>query len=291
MLKDYHADVYYTSIAPPPPSSSFYVPLSSIPHFHPLPDTAPLHIWAGHLLAEPDNFIPPGPNETPKPNLEVQTHLYFVLLKARRASDRERLIFWFNGGPGCSSFDGLMMEVGPWRMQDEELRQIEGGWEEYANIVYSQSFHFACLVALLTLYTVDQPVGTGYSYGSTENYIKDLADVPDPVIEFMRNFFKVFPEMANMDVSPSTNHLFMTLMVIDRHTLLARAMPANTFLTSQMPFYPSHQLKHFLCLYKVSRLETDGLIHVLSIPPMWNLLLKKTFSRMALLITSTRKKL
>jgi hypothetical protein len=96
-------------------------------------------MWAGHLLAEPTNFIPPGPNETPHPNLEVQSHLYFVLIKARRASDRERTIWWFNGGPGCSSFDGLMMEVGPWRMnRNGELREIEGGWEEYANIVYSE---------------------------------------------------------------------------------------------------------------------------------------------------------
>jgi carboxypeptidase D len=129
-----------TAPQPPPPASEFYVPLHTIPHFHALPSTAPLHIWSGHLLAEPDNFIPPGPNETPHPNLPVQSHLFFVLLKARRTADRERTIFWFNGGPGCSSFDGLMMEVGPWRMDENgELWQIEGGWEEYANVVYSRS--------------------------------------------------------------------------------------------------------------------------------------------------------
>ena len=95
-------------------------------------------------MAEPANFIPPGPNEIPHANLEVQSHLYFVLTKARRASDRERTIWWFNGGPGCSSFDGLMMEVGPWRMnEDGELREIEGGWEEYANIVYSEPSRFS----------------------------------------------------------------------------------------------------------------------------------------------------
>jgi carboxypeptidase D len=33
-----------------------------------------------------------------------------------------------------------MMEVGPWRMDENgELWQIEGGWEEYANMVYSRS--------------------------------------------------------------------------------------------------------------------------------------------------------
>ena len=46
------------------------------------------------------------------------------------------------GGPGCSSFDGLMMEVGPWRIDGHGgLKTIEGGWEEYTTMVYSSSLH------------------------------------------------------------------------------------------------------------------------------------------------------
>ncbi|KAG8824527.1 Cell death protease [Serendipita sp. 401] len=166
-----------------PAAASFHVDTSTLPNFHRLPSSPPLHIWAGHLLAEPANFVPPGPNETPHPNLPVQSHLYFVLIKARRPSDRERTILWFNGGPGCSSFDGLMMEVGPWRMDAQgELREIEGGWEEYANIVY-----------------IDQPVGTGFSYGSTDKYLSELTQISGPVLEFLRNFYKVFPELAGTD--------------------------------------------------------------------------------------------
>lgn len=41
------------------------------------------------------------------------------------------------GGPGCSSFDGLMMEVGPWRMDGKGgFKTMEGGWEEYTTMVY-----------------------------------------------------------------------------------------------------------------------------------------------------------
>jgi carboxypeptidase C (cathepsin A) len=41
------------------------------------------------------------------------------------------------GGPGCSSFDGLMMEVGPWRMDGKGGFGVkEGGWEEYTTMVY-----------------------------------------------------------------------------------------------------------------------------------------------------------
>lgn len=46
------------------------------------------------------------------------------------------------GGPGCSSFDGLMMETGPWRVDGKGgLKLVENGWEEYTHMVYSKYFH------------------------------------------------------------------------------------------------------------------------------------------------------
>jgi carboxypeptidase C (cathepsin A) len=47
------------------------------------------------------------------------------------------LIGLLKGGPGCSSFDGLMMEVGPWRMDGKGgFKTMEGGWEEYTTMIY-----------------------------------------------------------------------------------------------------------------------------------------------------------
>ena len=48
----------------------------------------PLHIYAGHLNADPGAARLPDTTVTP--------HLYFVLIKARRTADRERIMFWFN---------------------------------------------------------------------------------------------------------------------------------------------------------------------------------------------------
>ncbi|KAJ7205304.1 Alpha/Beta hydrolase protein [Mycena pura] len=155
-----------------PSAASFYVP--SLPDIHQDPDH-PLTIFAGHLSSDPD-ASKAGSNT-------VTAHLYFVMVKNRRVADKKRIMFWFNGGPGCSSFDGLMMEVGPWRMDGEGgFKVAEGGWEEYMTVVY-----------------VDQPAGTGFSYTSTDHYVHTMAQASAQFIQFMYNFYEVFPEYKGMD--------------------------------------------------------------------------------------------
>ncbi|THU91889.1 carboxypeptidase KEX1 [Dendrothele bispora CBS 962.96] len=155
-----------------PPAASFWVP--SLPDIHQDP-LHPLNIYAGHLSSDP--------HASEANPADVTAHLYFVMVKNRRHADKERVMFWFNGGPGCSSFDGLMMEVGPWRMDGKGgFNVAEGGWEEYTTMVY-----------------VDQPAGTGFSYTSTNRYVHTLEEASSQFIEFLRNFYRVFPELKRMD--------------------------------------------------------------------------------------------
>ncbi|KAI0960156.1 hypothetical protein AcW1_004754 [Taiwanofungus camphoratus] len=155
-----------------PSAASFYV--RQLPDLH-QDKMRPLHIFSGHLSSDP--------NAASAPSSEVTAHLFFVMIKARRSADKERLMFWFNGGPGCSSFDGLMMEVGPWRIDGKGgLQTVEGGWEEYTTIVY-----------------VDQPAGTGFSYTSTNHYVHDLPEASRQFVQFLTNFYMVFPEYRHVD--------------------------------------------------------------------------------------------
>ncbi|KAF8632313.1 hypothetical protein AX15_001936 [Amanita polypyramis BW_CC] len=156
-----------------PSAASFYVP--SLPDIHQDP-THPLKIYAGNLLSDPR--ANPSSSST-----ETFAHLFFVLVENRRTADKERILFWFNGGPGCSSFDGLMMEVGPWRMDGKGGFQVqEGGWEEYTTMVY-----------------VDQPAGTGFSYTSSEHLVRTPQEASEQFLVFLRNFYKVFPQYKNVD--------------------------------------------------------------------------------------------
>jgi carboxypeptidase D len=65
------------------------------------------------------------------------------------------LLIWLNGGPGCSSMDGLFLENGPlqWSQPDPNTKQYHLQANPY-------SWHKA---PAYTLY-IDQPVGTGLSF-------------------------------------------------------------------------------------------------------------------------------
>lgn len=119
-----------------------------------------------------------------------------MMVRARRQAGKQRVIFWFNGGPGCSSFDGSLMEIGPFRTVpakdtksgEVELKIVEGGWEEYATVVF-----------------VDQPPGTGLSYIPAGGYLTELTEAGQHFVQFLRNLYQVFPELENQDVSSGSS--------------------------------------------------------------------------------------
>ncbi|GAA5981126.1 hypothetical protein JCM11641_003121 [Rhodosporidiobolus odoratus] len=153
-------------------AASFYIP--SLPG---QPSDSSLTMYGGH--------IPSAPPKNGVKDTESDAHLYFFMVRNRHIADTERTLLWFNGGPGCSSFDGGMMEIGPFRLVPNsggELVEAKGAWNEYANVIF-----------------VDQPVGTGYSYMATNSYVHDLPEAAQHVVEFLVRFYQVFPEFISHD--------------------------------------------------------------------------------------------
>ncbi|GAA5912118.1 hypothetical protein JCM6882_003058 [Rhodosporidiobolus microsporus] len=153
-------------------AASFFIP--SLPG---QPADSPLTMYGGH--------IPSAPPRNGVKDTESDAHLFFFMVRNRHIAETERTLLWFNGGPGCSSFDGGMMEVGPFRLVPNsggELVEAEGAWNEYANVIF-----------------IDQPVGTGYSYMATNAYTHELPEAAQHVIEFLVRFYQVFPEFVNHD--------------------------------------------------------------------------------------------
>ena len=76
------------------------------------------------------------------------------------------------------------MEVGPYRLKDDHTLEInEGSWDEFANLLF-----------------VDQPVGTGFSYVSTDKYVTELEQMSSQFMVFLETFFELFPEYEKDDV-------------------------------------------------------------------------------------------
>ncbi|PPQ84535.1 hypothetical protein CVT25_007605, partial [Psilocybe cyanescens] len=105
-------------------------------------------------------------------------HLFFYFFESRNDPDKDDVIFWTNGGPGCSSSLGLFMELGPCRVSDANGTKFHPeSWNSNANIFF-----------------VDQPIGVGFSYAdygevvsTTEEAAKDIAAF---VVIFFENFSK-----------------------------------------------------------------------------------------------------
>ncbi|GAA5926332.1 hypothetical protein JCM3775_000987 [Rhodotorula graminis] len=143
-----------------------------VPRLPGLPPGAQLPLFAGLLPSAP----PPSTSDA---------QLYFLLARNKHIPKRERLVIWLNGGPGCSSFDGALIELGPIKVNKdaETLRMVEStAWNEYANVLF-----------------LDQPAGTGFSFVTKGDDVRELPAAAEQVVMFLANFYKVFPEFSNMD--------------------------------------------------------------------------------------------
>ncbi|KAJ6576838.1 serine carboxypeptidase [Mycena sp. CBHHK59/15] len=149
-------------------------------------------------------------------------HIFFYFFESRSDPTTDDVIFWTNGGPGCSSSLGLFMELG----------KISGP--------NGTSFHPESWNTNANIFFVDQPIGVGFSYadygeavGTTEEAAKDIAAF---VFLFFENFsqFKGRPfHMAGESYGGRYVPVFAA-EVYDQNTKLVEAGYTPINLTSVM---------------------------------------------------------
>ncbi|KAL9117097.1 MAG: hypothetical protein Q9187_006368 [Circinaria calcarea] len=142
-------------------------------------------------------------------NSEHHGNLFFWHFQNRHIANRQRTVIWLNGGPGCSSMDGALMEVGPYRLKDNEhLVYNDGAWDEFANLLF-----------------VDNPVGTGFSYVDSDSYLHELKEMANNMVIFLEKFFDMFPEYQENDLyfsgeSYAGQHIpYIAQAILDRNKL------------------------------------------------------------------------
>ncbi|KAG2734495.1 hypothetical protein G9P44_002501 [Scheffersomyces stipitis] len=115
---------------------------------------------------------------------ENNTNYFFWSYKDQHPlpENTNRTMFWLNGGPGCSSLDGALLEAGPFRVnEDRKIVYNKGSWHKAANMVF-----------------VDQPGGTGFSY--TDVYDSELYQVTQDFLVFMSKYYEIFPEERDNEI-------------------------------------------------------------------------------------------
>ncbi|KAF8650965.1 hypothetical protein AX16_005001 [Volvariella volvacea WC 439] len=110
-------------------------------------------------------------------------HLFFYFFESRRSPENDDVIMWINGGPGCSSSMGLLMELGPCNIDTQGISPNgtlwnPHSWNNEANIFF-----------------LDQPVGVGFSYADYGETIETTEDAAKNIYAFLTIFFQTFKEL------------------------------------------------------------------------------------------------
>eukprot|EP00210_Caulerpa_lentillifera_P001109 g1070.t1 len=111
-------------------------------------------------------------------------HMFYLYFENRYHDPEAPLVFWTNGGPGCSSFFGLFLENGPYMILDDlSLQWNPHGWDIGQNLIF-----------------VEQPLNVGFSYsGDVNDTVTREEQVAEHMLQFFYAFFKEHPELTDKD--------------------------------------------------------------------------------------------
>ncbi|XP_023947017.2 venom serine carboxypeptidase-like [Bicyclus anynana] len=111
-------------------------------------------------------------------NEEYNSNLFFWFFP-KVVMEKSPWIIWLQGGPGFSSMKGAFDLIGP--------IQVVNGKVAARNVTWADDY---------SLLFIDNPVGAGFSFTDDERgYPDNEDDVGSQMLEFLRQFLQIFPEM------------------------------------------------------------------------------------------------
>jgi cathepsin A (carboxypeptidase C) len=117
-------------------------------------------------------------------------HFYFAYFESRSSPKDDPLLMWINGGPGCSSMMGLLMEQGPCRVN------------KHGNGTTANNFSW---IETSNMFFLDQPIGVGFSYdsGTPPGHANGTLAAAEDIYAFMQLWYQQFPKSQEQSFSIS----------------------------------------------------------------------------------------
>ncbi|KAF0697810.1 Aste57867_11525 [Aphanomyces stellatus] len=108
-------------------------------------------------------------------------HLFYWFFESRGNPATDPLVLWLQGGPGASSMMALLTENGPCMIAADGVSTVPNptSWTRHANVIW-----------------LDQPVGTGFSYGAKHDLDHTSVDAGANVVDFLQGWLKKHPKFA-----------------------------------------------------------------------------------------------
>ncbi|KAL3674156.1 Cell death protease [Phytophthora oleae] len=150
--------------------------------------------------------------------------IFYWHFQAAQNPTKAPLIIWLNGGPGCSSLQGLFLGNSPFKLVDDStIGKNEHSWHEFANLLF-----------------VDQPVGTGMSYTRGNDYRSDERVIAEDFYEFLTKFLQRHSEYLS-DGDDGVKHSRAVYMFGESHA--GRWIPEFSEHILKQNEDPSNQIK------------------------------------------------
>ncbi|CAN6294876.1 unnamed protein product [Urochloa humidicola] len=107
--------------------------------------------------------------------------LFYYFAEAAEEPSTKPLVLWLNGGPGCSSLGGAMLEIGPFfvNRDNKTLSTNKYAWNNVANMLFHES-----------------PAGVCFSYSNRTSDYNNTGDkrTAADAYTFLINWLERFPE-------------------------------------------------------------------------------------------------
>ncbi|KAK4270268.1 hypothetical protein QN277_023324 [Acacia crassicarpa] len=121
---------------------------------------------------------------------EEEGQVFYYFIESENNPQEYPLMLWLTGGPGCSSFSGLIYEIGPIAFKDEIYN------DTLPNLVLRpQAWTKACSIIF-----VDLPLGSGFSYAKTPYLHRGDRSVVKLAHQFLRKWLINHPRFLSNQV-------------------------------------------------------------------------------------------